>query len=572
MRMFTNTAVMTVNRLVPKFEVSFLRGNFSGKLFDGLSVRTEIDAGRSGAEGSKFRTDITSMSGIVEGDITPWICNRGAGLRVLIYAEVKYRVGIDMFARALGATPSMLKGRLLPGELAVMVDRFIAHYANNVWMTRALWLVRAYPAINLGLTAIDLAMLIAALRGLTPEAPAAPLNHVASNKDVQTMMTKQEAPKEAHDVSDSANSPAFKEAMAQGRRFLQQSEPDYQHAAEQFLKAAKLQVTDAEPLIFAARAAIGQKKTDTALDASDAAVERAPTSSRAWNTKGRAELQRAFYDHAIAAFTTSAKLDRNNIWARNNHGYAEIQRGHYKDALVPLKQATQSKSAPGYMFNNLGVAHMHLGNFKEARDAFDDAVARQSKNAVANLKRLDHMEAIARRTKNRLPIEVTHGGSHKTQVRDEQHDAASIPVARKAPASVREHPSVEQRPHQRVPALSGGPSTTPSVGDHGETPLRDPDATIRVRPSDGDRRDGLPADVANRLWNDEHPRGPSGHVILVTDHPPPHRIHSAPPNAPSATSADHSIVTPSDGDRRDGLSSDEANRLWDLDHPKKNRK
>ncbi len=73
------------------------------------------------------------------------------------------------------------------------------------------------------------------------------------------------------------------------------------------------------------------------IAAANKCVKLAPTSSRAWNTKGRAELERASRTtDAIEAFTKSVELDRDNVWAWNNLGFTELQLKKYDAAAEHL--------------------------------------------------------------------------------------------------------------------------------------------------------------------------------------------------------------------------------------------
>lgn len=134
------------------------------------------------------------------------------------------------------------------------------------------------------------------------------------------------------------------------------------------------------------------------------AVERAPKSSRAWNTKGRAELIRRDYRAAMASFSQAAKLDSNHVWAWNNLGYTELLLGKYSKAVLHLSEATRRDGATGYMFNNLGLALEHLASASEhgadlldqARHAFEQGATRGSEKAVASRKRLERVTTIRR--------------------------------------------------------------------------------------------------------------------------------------------------------------------------------
>ena len=78
--------------------------------------------------------------------------------------------------------------------------------------------------------------------------------------------------------------------------------------------------------------------------AANKAVKLAPLSSQAWNTKGRAELNRFEYDDAIEAFSKAVELDADNVWAWNNLGYTELQLKKYDEAVEHLTEATRRRA------------------------------------------------------------------------------------------------------------------------------------------------------------------------------------------------------------------------------------
>lgn len=194
--------------------------------------------------------------------------------------------------------------------------------------------------------------------------------------------------------------------------------------------------------IARSRKAIASGKTDIAYKESDQAVKLAPKSSRAWNTKGRAELSRQNYIGAITAFSKAVELNKGNAWAWNNLGYTELMLGRYQDAAGHLAEATKHKAATGYMFNNLGLALEQLNRLDEARRAFDKGAKLGSAKADASRQRLEGVKAIR---------PVARQGS----------DESPPPVAPTAPAPLTK--SLSSAPDAVTPPLheqqTGAPTT-----------------------------------------------------------------------------------------------------------------
>ena len=162
-----------------------------------------------------------------------------------------------------------------------------------------------------------------------------------------------------------------------------------------FEAAAKLDKKRAEPHIELAKLFITSGDRGLAMAAANKAVKLAPLSSQAWNTKGRAELNRFAYDDAIEAFSKAVELNQDNVWAWNNLGYTELQLKKYDEAVEHLSQATQKKDATGFMFNNLGTALEHLDRLDEARVAFEAGGKLGSREALSSRKRLEGVKSIA---------------------------------------------------------------------------------------------------------------------------------------------------------------------------------
>ncbi|MDB4957694.1 MAG: sulfotransferase [Myxococcales bacterium] len=186
---------------------------------------------------------------------------------------------------------------------------------------------------------------------------------------------------------------SYDAAMTQGRALAEKGENA--RAREMFEAAIKLDKKKADPHIELARLFIATNDKGMAVVAANRAVKLAPMSSQAWNTKGRAELNRFEYDKAIEAFTKSVELNADNVWAWNNLGFTELQLKKYDVAAEHFAEAASRKGATGYMFNNLGTALEQLDRLDEARKAFDAGATLGSKEAVSSRKRLEGVKSIA---------------------------------------------------------------------------------------------------------------------------------------------------------------------------------
>ena len=185
----------------------------------------------------------------------------------------------------------------------------------------------------------------------------------------------------------------FDDALAQGREMM--TKGDHVSAKEMFDAAIKLDKRRAEPHMELARLYLATGDKGLAVAEANRAVKLAPSSSQAWNTKGRAELNRFGYDAAVEAFNKSVELNQDNVWAWNNLGYTYLQLKKYDDAVTALTEATTRKGATGYMFNNLGTALEQLDRLDEARVAFDSGGKLGSQEAASSRKRLEGVKSIA---------------------------------------------------------------------------------------------------------------------------------------------------------------------------------
>ncbi len=201
----------------------------------------------------------------------------------------------------------------------------------------------------------------------------------------------------------------YDDALAKGRELL--AKGAHGDAKEMLELAMKLDAKKAEPHIEMARLYIATSQRGKAIASAKQAIKRAPLSSTAWNTKGRAELAAHNYDNAIAAFTEAIELNEDNVFAWNNLGYTELLLEQFEDAAEHLTEATSRKGATGYMFNNLGTALEHLDRLDEARLAYDTGGKLGSTSAAASRKRLEGVDsiAIAKADDTQASVDATRG-------------------------------------------------------------------------------------------------------------------------------------------------------------------
>src|SRR5690606_33298094 len=114
----------------------------------------------------------------------------------------------------------------------------------------------------------------------------------------------------------------YDEALAKGRELL--AKGAYGDAKEMLEVAMKLDAKKAEPHIEMARLYIATDQRGKAIASAKQAIKRAPLSSQAWNTKGRAELAAHNYESAIEALPKAIELNPDNAVAWHNLGYTEL--------------------------------------------------------------------------------------------------------------------------------------------------------------------------------------------------------------------------------------------------------
>jgi Flp pilus assembly protein TadD len=144
-----------------------------------------------------------------------------------------------------------------------------------------------------------------------------------------------------------------------------------------------------------ARVLIADNDPASAGEQADIALEKAPASSAAWNTKGRVLFMERQLDGAIHAFTRATESNPANAWAWNNLGLALISASRFDEAIEALETATGLPESQGYMFNNLGIAYERQHRLVEARSAYKLGAALGSTHARQSLLKLDELTAMA---------------------------------------------------------------------------------------------------------------------------------------------------------------------------------
>lgn len=220
-----------------------------------------------------------------------------------------------------------------------------------------------------------------------------------------------------HSTVAVSSATTFDQALARGRELL--AKGDTAGAKTLFESAVKLDARSAEPHMELARLYIASHERGLAMAEANKAVQLAPLSSQAWNTKGRAELHRFSYEDAIGAFSKAIELNPDNVWAWNNLGYTELTLKRYDDAAQHLAEATSRPGATAYMFNNLGTALEHLDRLEEARVAFEAGGKLGSEAALASRKRLEGVKSIALFMASTKPELVDVGGGNELEHREE---------------------------------------------------------------------------------------------------------------------------------------------------------
>lgn len=392
-----NAAVGRLNGFKSKVEASLVRGNIPVDLLEGLKVAVELDTVKVGVNGSKFSTDLVSATMKLQGDVARFICDEhDPRLKAWLEGEVKFALRGDMAAKLLASSTSMFETSALVAGATALVDRF-GWVMENRAVRIGFRVAQRIPTVFLIMTMIELGVFISELNKFHYA------NAYAAQIPPGAMELTTQVAGEAS-TSTGGTVGATQALIDRGQ---------IPEAAAQFARRSRAEAT-AQPHITLARAAIADKLGKVAMDEADRAIEKAPNSSRAWNTKGRAEIsgkkvRRQDYEAAIESFNKAIELDPENVWALNNLGYAELMVGNYRDAYQHLKRATAKATrrnvATGYMFNNFGLACEHLDLLDDAREAFEQGRQRGSLYAANSLARLEGVKTV-RRTARPLPATV----------------------------------------------------------------------------------------------------------------------------------------------------------------------
>src|SRR5262249_19983517 len=147
------------------------------------------------------------------------------------------------------------------------------------------------------------------------------------------------------------------------------------------------------PYLEMARLRIGAGESKAARVDADQAVALAPTSSAAWNTKGRVLFVEKEYDSAVYAFSKATEHNGDNAYAWNNLGLVLMAQAKWADAIVAFETATGLPNPETYMWINLGTAYEPASRVVDARGAYKKAAARGSAEARRALGRLDEASA-----------------------------------------------------------------------------------------------------------------------------------------------------------------------------------
>jgi tetratricopeptide (TPR) repeat protein len=253
------------------------------------------------------------------------------------------------------------------------------------------------PVMKTTLSALLFALVASACGGQEPKNNMPPITSPVAQTpaDAAEPVAEVKPPRKPDPTSSEpvAMPTKFDDALAQARELM--TKGDHSRAKELLEAAIKLDKHRAEPHVELSRLYIETGDKGMAVAAANKAVKLAPNSSQAWNTKGRAELNRFAYDNAVEAFTKSVELNRDNVWAWNNLGFTYLQLKKYDDAATALTEATTRKGATGYMFNNLGTALEQLDKLDDARVAFENGGKLGSLEAAASRKRLEGVKSIA---------------------------------------------------------------------------------------------------------------------------------------------------------------------------------
>jgi tetratricopeptide (TPR) repeat protein len=187
--------------------------------------------------------------------------------------------------------------------------------------------------------------------------------------------------------------PTFDGRMVYGRHLAAQGKTD--DAVVAFQGALVLRPASERPHVEMARAYLDAGDLRSARAHADLAVAATPTSSSAWNTRGRVLFVARETSMAIESFTRATQADGDNAYAWNNLGLALMADKHWDEAIAALEVATGLAHPEPYMFANLGEAYEKAGRIAEARTAYQAGARHRSSESRAALLRLGELKAEA---------------------------------------------------------------------------------------------------------------------------------------------------------------------------------
>ena len=133
------------------------------------------------------------------------------------------------------------------------------------------------------------------------------------------------------------------------------------------------------------------------LDEADSAFIKAylinPKNVRAKVARGAVAYLKGHYKDAIRIYTANMELlpkfEEIFSWgshALNNLGWSYLKTGHYQEALKVFTKLKKYHSKPVYpaVFNGLGWSYFYLKQYKKAKNAFNHALALDSRNSSAH--------------------------------------------------------------------------------------------------------------------------------------------------------------------------------------------
>jgi len=177
----------------------------------------------------------------------------------------------------------------------------------------------------------------------------------------------------------------FAERVKLGKALAKEGKLD--DAIAMFNRALELE-DSVVPHVELARILILENDVRQAEKQADFALKAAPSSSAAWNTKGRVAMLDQDLDGARDAFVKAVDLNDDNAWAWNNKGLVEMQLNLWSDAVTSLEKATSGDYAEAYMWTNLGRAYEHEKRLLDAQAAYKKASVRGSALAKEALDRI----------------------------------------------------------------------------------------------------------------------------------------------------------------------------------------